>query len=233
MGGKNHQPCRKYIRESIMLSKATSDILAKLEIANSLLEDVLLAELNGENKSRYMKDILKYLIESKNKTEEALKYINCILVKMDKLKFQDSEMLNEILALKDAFIELEIIPRREFSAWEITASILEKEGFKGIFIYFHKLLEKIKENLQELIELFVKGQEYTEKGNLLEAIETNELPIRQSFVKVYLAYLDFSAIFTCSSIISTEVYLRTNGYPSLLSDLNFPRKRDAVILSEV
>ncbi|NQE46173.1 hypothetical protein C5S31_09155 [ANME-1 cluster archaeon GoMg2] len=108
---------------------------------------------------------------------------------------------------------------------------IDENGFRGIFYRFRSSLEIITADLKALIKIFGKCQNYAKEGNLLIAIESNELPLRQNFVKVYLAYLDFSAIFACSSIVSTELHLRTYGYPSLAITTVSPEKEVAKVLT--
>ena len=232
MGGVNHQPCRKYIPESTMLSKIQSDILAEFETANSLLEDALLTEINGgesEQEKYYMEQATEHLIISKKRLERAINCIGHILVKMDRLDFQDNNELNQIAELENSLLPQQIIPKKS-SAWKEAVATITQDGFRGIFYQFRSSLEEIKEDLKTLIEIFYDCQKYAKEGNLLMAIESNELPVRQNFVKVYLAYLDFSAIFTCSSIVSTELHLKTNGYPSLASTTVFSEKEKIRVL---
>ena len=233
MGGKNHQPCRKYIPESTMLSKVTSDILREFETANSLLEDALLTEINGggsEQEKYYMEQATEHLITTKNRVERAIDCIDYLLLKMERLDFQDSEELDNITELENNLLSKQIIPER-CSAWKEAVATIRQDGFRGIFYRFRSSLEKITEDLKALIEIFGKCQNYAKEGNLLMAIESNELSVRQNFVKVYLAYLDFSAIFACSSIVSTELHLRTQGYPSLAITIVSPEKEVVKVLS--
>jgi hypothetical protein len=235
MGGKNHQPCRKYIPESTMLSKVTSDILREFETANSLLEDALLTEINGgesEQEKYYMEQATEHLITTKNRLVRAIGCIDHLLLKMEKLDFQDSEELDIIAELESNLLLQQIIPER-CSAWKEAVATIEQEGFRGIFYRFRISLEKITEDLKTLIEIFGKCQNYAKEGNLLMAIESNELPVRQNFVKVYLAYMDFSAMFACSSLVSTELHLKTSGYPSLAITAVSPEKEAVKVLSEI
>ena len=121
MGGINHQPCNKYIPESTMLSKVISDILAEFGTANSLLEDALLTEINGggesEQEKYYMEQATEHLITTKNKLERAIDCIDHLLLKMEKLDFQDSEELDTITELENNLLSQQIIPER-CSAWE-------------------------------------------------------------------------------------------------------------------
>ena len=233
MGGINHQPCNKYIPESTMLSKVISDILAEFGTANSLLEDALLTEINdgggSEQERYYMEQATEHLITTKNKLDRAIDCIDHLLLKMEKLDFQDSEELDTITELESTLLSQQIIPER-CSAWEEAVATIRQEGFRGIFYRFRSSLEKITEDLKALIEIFGECQNYAKEGNLLMAIESNELPLRQNFVKVYLAYLDFSAIFACSSIVSTELHLRTYGHPSLAITTVSPEKEVVKVL---
>lgn len=51
MGGKNHQPCSGYLALSTKLSRSLSLANAELELANVALEDLILAELDGNTGS--------------------------------------------------------------------------------------------------------------------------------------------------------------------------------------
>ena len=48
MGGKNHQPCGKYLRESAQLSQELSRLVAACEEANVQVEEIILGELNDD-----------------------------------------------------------------------------------------------------------------------------------------------------------------------------------------
>ncbi|MCK4520734.1 hypothetical protein KAT95_02590 [Candidatus Parcubacteria bacterium] len=205
-----------------MLSKVTSDILVELEMANSLLEDALLTEIHGNGDSQqekyYMEGAIEHLIATDNRLGKAIDCIDHLLAKMERLNFQDTAELDQMIELENAFLAQRIIPER-CSAWKGAITTIEEGGFRKIFYQFHSSLEEIKEDLGVLIEVFYECQKYATEGSLLQAIESNEIPLRQNFVRVYVAYLNFSATFACSSIISTELYLKTQGYPSLAESL--------------
>ena len=74
---------------------------------------------------------------------------------MDRLDFQDSEALDQIVELENSLFSQQIIPRK-CSAWKEAVATIRQGGFRGIFYRFRSSLEEITEDLKALIEIFGK-----------------------------------------------------------------------------
>lgn len=220
MGGKNHQPCGKYVPESVLMSKTTSEGLAALEIANSFLEDALLVEIYGgrvEQSCFCLNRSITKLTEVEGITNEILKCIEILLVKMDYLAFQDEnycQMVN-FQDFRDSMIQSKIIIP-ESKAWKLAQKTIQERGFRGMFLVFKSKIAEIQQHTARLKETFLLCYEAAQHGNLVKNIEENKISLRQDFARSYLAWLEFSAIFTCSSLISTELHLRRQGFKSMM-----------------
>lgn len=56
----------------------------------------------------------------------------------------------------------------------------------------------------------------TDGGNAMaNAIENNEVPLRQFYAQVFSLWNTLHAMFLYSALMMTELFYRTNGYPSL------------------
>jgi len=219
MGGKNHQPCDQYLPESILMSKITSEGLAAIETGNSFLEDALLAEVNGNGTEQnyYLDKAIMKLVEAENTITEFIKCVDNLLIKMDYLAFQDEDYFHTVdfQSFQNSMIQLKIILPNS-RAWEVAQNTIQEKGFRGMFQIFKSTMAGIKNNIVKLRETFSLCSESGRLGNLVKSIEENKIPLRQDFSRVYLAWLEFSAIFTCSSLISTELHLRRQGFKSMM-----------------
>lgn len=215
MGGKNHQPCKDYLKESIKLSRVLSNAYLELEKANVAFEDLLLQELNNEDTSGGIEKIVASSNQSHKYLDYALDECTNLRDKMVENDFVDLSTLattdlNQIgLCLANQGIV-------EYEAWKTIAFKMRNGGFKSILTYIEQSIYSIQEKNYDLKEGFKKLKDIIKFSNITEILEEN-LPenIKPQFAKLYTAWTKFNQEFLASSLMSTELWYAEKGYGSL------------------
>lgn len=215
MGGKNHQPCNKYLSISTQMSRFASLAFAHLELANVGLEDLLLAEIVGESGNI---DIFE------NELSNSQKNISYLIATIEKLR---NEMKNndfrDLLSIRP--INLDAIGIMLINAKMVNSNAWDEVVKNDRSGGFYKNLEMINKNALSLVthtdKLLEKIEElrlYAKNKSITEILEKNlDGNLKPEFAKLYFAWSQFQELFIASSLLSTEVYYAFNGYGSLIN----------------
>jgi hypothetical protein len=217
MGGKNHQPCRSYLLNSTMMSRAMSLAFISVELANVALEDVIIAELGaGQGDHGPIVSHLNQSVRHLNDMDNALLQLT---EQMRKESFRDLPSL--------ATTDLRLFGQQAKSEdlhtskddWMVAEETMRKHGFWGMAEVFEK---QIKHLVSLTGDLAVRVQECSDSNNAsgmhVELEENGKFNFKPEFAKLYTAWSSFQQLFLASSLISTELWYRFNGFGSLLSD---------------
>lgn len=213
MGGKNHQPCRRYIHNSTQMSKYSSKALAHLELANVELEDVILAEMSGQVTS--FAPMQEHLSKSVDSLDEMHSWATKLFDQMSELGYEDLPTLKTMdhSAVGDQLISAGMVSE---SAW---AQVVHNATTGG---GFYANLAVIREQASLLMTrtnaLITKVQEAAASGaSFHDILEFNHAQnFKQEFFAVYEQWSQFQQLFIASSILSTEAYYMFNNYGSLV-----------------
>ena len=219
-GGINHQPCRRYLRESTYLSRSLSRALADFQLANVALEDALLSEMDTDE-ARVVFALnrgLTMLGASINGLNEAKSNLGRLLSKMDELAFQDLPDLRELPLDKFGQVLLEQGLLATLIPWKRATTILRKGGYYAMMKVFSEEIDALHRHTVALWEGFSELREKSPSPGIQVVLERN-LPgnIRPEFAAVYSRWAEFNALYLCSSLISVELSYRDQGYGSLSS----------------
>ncbi len=217
MGGQNHQPCRKYLAISTLMSRAASLAFIEFQLANVALEDLLLIELNDEIGN--IDDILKHLNLSSEHLQTLQATMQDLRAEMDIQKYQDLPTLNRInlpaigasLAEKGALSE---------DTWNKILQKMKSCTFYGVLSDFQDDVHELSNLTAMLKQKITDLQKAAQAGVVLEVVEMNQVNnFKVEFAKLYTAWNNFQMKFLASALISTEVYYAFNGYGTLASDV--------------
>jgi len=219
MGGKNHQPHRSYLLNSTGMSRAMNLAFAHVELADGALEDVISTELNGiKGNSKPIISQLKMSLSHLKDTAESLSGLCQQMLHESFHVLPSLEKTN--LANLGRFAEDKGI-HPSSSDWAIAAETMHKQGFWGMISIFEKKIEEIDIMTQALIGKVSKCSQPTDSSGMLE--ENSNLDFKWEFAKLNTAWTSFQQVFLASSLISTELWCRSNGFGSLLQDQKFLR----------
>ncbi len=215
MGGKNHQPCREYLEESIKLSRALSNAYLELEKSNVIFEDLLLSELSGNYTNNTIEKIIVTSNQSYQYLSDALEECNNLRIKMIKNDFIDLSTLYEI-NLNKRGICLADDGMVEYEAWKTIASKMQVGGFKSVLSHIEQGIYSLKNKTKNLQKGFIILQEAANFSSLTEILEENlQGNIKPQFAKLYTSWAKFNQEFLASSLMSTELWYAEKGYGSL------------------
>ncbi|OGZ33529.1 MAG: hypothetical protein A2Y98_01180 [Candidatus Portnoybacteria bacterium RBG_19FT_COMBO_36_7] len=214
MGGKNHQPCHIYLAESTRLSRFLSLAYAELELGNVALEDVILAELNGQNGDTSV--ISKHLNFSMQSLTGATKMIGKIRQKMDEKDFADLPTLRK-LNLRELGESLAGNGLVDSTSWKIISEKMIKGGFCEVLVLFESLIESLSVKTSSLMTMIATLEGAVKKGEVSRILEENRPGnIKDDFAILFVAWAKFNQLFLASSVLSTELWYAFNGYGSLV-----------------
>lgn len=214
MGGRNHQPCRPFLEKSTKVSRALSQGMAWLEIANVELENILLAELRAE--TRRVDKVVRRLEKSESALEDTARHLYALKYQMESSAFTDLRSL--------AWANLNLTGSRLAAAgvvnqesWDKVSNLMKTGGFISVLESFdervHALLSATSD-LRRQISACGKIAEHGDLGGVLE--ENREGNFKRAFAVLYTSWLSFSADFLASSMLSTELWYADNGFGNLL-----------------
>ncbi|MCB1474842.1 MAG: hypothetical protein H6883_02650 [Rhodobiaceae bacterium] len=218
MGGQNHQPCNRYLKNSTKLSRSLSCARASLELANVALEDIILAELDGDVGEAF---------KLKSELEKSI-------MALSETKISCSKLFDQMIA--DKYVDLPPFKTLDFVSM---GTALERDGIvsrdawgdvvewnkkKGFFGALNKIIDSIEE-LSELTEALLSKIENIDililSGELEKNIEMNGPGnFKKEFAKLYQKWHWFGERFLASSIFSTEIWYKFNEYPSISRNLS-------------
>lgn len=215
MGGKNHQPCRRFLLNSTLLSRAMSKSFAHLEMANVALEDIIIAELNdGVGDVTLLHANLKDSIMS---LDEMRVHLTSLRTQMQDENFVDLPSLRH-MNLQQLGQQMKVAGTHNDPAqWGIAQSVMRVQGFFGMVDLFGRHINELETLTTELIGGVERCQKEIVYGTLHAVLEENKaLNFKREFARVYTAWSNFQQLFLASSLISTEAWYRFNSLGSLL-----------------
>jgi hypothetical protein len=213
VGGKNHQPCNKYLEASTRLSRDLSLGNAQLELANVALEDVILAELAGGTGS--VDPILLQLSLSTSSLNKALADCTTLREKLEENDFVDLPTLSQanLESVGARFGENGLISPVH---WMEAVGLIESGGFRKVLEAITSSIIDLESKTRALLEKIQGLAPEAQKGRVGAVLEENQDGnTKVQFARLYTAWQDFNHFFLASSLISTELWYIYTGHGSL------------------
>lgn len=214
MGGKNHQPCSGYLKNSTRLSRFLSLAIVRLEMSNVGFEDVILAELDDT-----VGDMTPVIENLSASLDEIIAMSACIADlrrQMDENDFQDLPSLTSV-DLTSVGASLVASKRVDAHAWHEAQEIMQAGSFYRMLDLFDQHIARLKADTEHLIVQIAALDASTGKINrVLE--ENRKGNIRPAFARLYTGLGEFNALFLASALISTELWYSFNNFGSLTDD---------------
>lgn len=218
MGGKNHQPCRPYLKDSANLSRYLSLAYAELELGNVALEDLIITELDGGRGS--IIEVMNHLHASFVALEGAYSATSILRLHMRQNAFTDLPILRviDLESIGERFAAKNLV---NGDAWRRISSIMRSNGFFGVTDYFLRCIQELEKRTTILIESikYLPGAESAEEGRVSTLLEENKAgDVKEAFADLYTSWMEFDQEFLASSILSTELWYKQNTYGSLCKE---------------
>lgn len=213
MGGKNHQPCKKYLPDSTEISRELSLAYAELELGNVVLEDLLLAEVNGGRGS--VDGILESLGASSEALERTVTIMHSLRERMDEFDFVDLPTLRstDLVDLGERFVSDGLVT---VEAWSVVSRAMRDNGFVTMLAFLESRVRELVALTRNLSEAVKVLRPAAATGMVTLILEENRRGnLKPAFAKLYCAWSSFNQVFLASSLLSTELWYSFTGRGSL------------------
>lgn len=172
----------------------------------------MLAEINHKEFNSY-EAIIVSLENSIKALKRADQDFRQLAAKMDNLNFisKPSTLDFEQLAKKwehENFIS-------DDKAWKEITGTYKEGGFRKALYVLQLKFVAVNKETRNLLAVIKNHRASAERGLFMSDVEENKIPLRQQFAKILTRWNEALNLFRYSSLISTEIYLHDEGYPSL------------------
>lgn len=120
--------------------------------------------------------------------------------------------------MKSAFEGVLVQPFVNSRVWSELEEHIQKQNILDTLAWEAEQFEQLQMPTRNLIATLQECRRIaeTDGGNAMaNAIENNEVPLRQFYAQVFSLWNTLHAMFLYSALMMTELFYRTNGYPSL------------------
>jgi hypothetical protein len=235
MGGQNHQPTSsiRLIAPSAWLSQKVGEAFTEVLQSNSELENAIMIAVDRLHVECFASGLSKTADEY---LQFAIKHLNTALSKVDDIQRGYKHLLDAAAQerykgnpLASTVGGTLILPTVNERAWNDVqhrvkdTNILrtlewESAEFNHVRIPTSDLIRVIEE-ARNILQL--KGKEA-----FIEAIECNQISLRQCYARVFSSWNHLHAMFLYSALMMTELFYRTNRFGTLLQDSQRDRATD-------
>lgn len=232
MGGQNHQPCNRILTgASAWLSQKVGEGFIDVLAANNHLENAIMLGMNKLHVEDVALEIegtvaehVALTIDSLQKSLEALSLIPSGFQRLIKVAEQIGYKGNPHVGQLDSY-NLEksfqgslIQPHVNKAVWDELHSHIKTHNILKTLEWESKQFESLVHTTKSLIAVMEESKEIAIREGedaFVNAIENNEIPLRQYYAQVFSQWNNLHAMFLYSALIMTELFYRLNGYPSL------------------
>ncbi|MBU1754843.1 hypothetical protein KKH81_00985 [Patescibacteria group bacterium] len=235
MGGQNHQPTSSVtlIAPSAWLSQKIGDGFSEVLQANSQLENAIIVGVNHlhvedlasleDSSESYLSNAIA-LVRRSLETEASIQTgFENLLAAADKENYRGNPLASRVrdFDLREQFNGRLVLPSANQNAWEAIVDRVESTNILATLRWEASEFEKLREPTVELVQVLEACLERLRSDGprgFVEAIECNDIPLRQSYARVFSLWNYLHAMFLYSTLVMTELFYRTNSFGSLLTD---------------
>jgi hypothetical protein len=236
MGGMNHQPTRPkvLVGPSAWLSQKVGEGFQLVLQANSDLENAIIvsaaflhvehaAQFLKEPTQRYLERTQANLMSSLEKIKEIDTAYESLLSAAARENYTGNPIASKLgtYGLAQKFGGVLIRPTVNLGTWQELERRIEQSNILKTLSWeaeqFQLLVEPTK-SLIEVVKTAMSKLAVDGDDAFLEAIEFNQLPLRQKYAEVFSLWNHLHALFLYSALIMTELFYRTNEIPSLVPE---------------
>lgn len=215
MGGINHQPCREYLPDSTKLSRAMSLGRESFETANVCLEDLILAEINGERGD--LEEVLSCLTLSCTHLMDMHIHLSAIETRYNANGGWEPPTTRSV-SWQEVGTALQEMGAVEQESWDRMSAIRSRASFAGIIAHYREGINELRAITSVLRDSIEKLRPQALVGTLEAALEENRAgQLKISFAQLYTRWNSFQQDFLASSLLSTESWYAWTKKGSLVS----------------
>lgn len=233
MGARNHQPTnRKITGVSAWLSQKVGEGIILVQKGNNHLEDAIMQGMDklhieelAFELSGHPAEHIEKAISALNQSAEVLELIQRGFRKLSDVAGKEGYKGNPFASklgemnLAAAFDGVLVRPYINERAWKEVESRIIKGNILNTLEWERQEFLKLLEYTTDFTEVMRQCKEVAEKEggrNFVEAVENNEIPVRQYGAQLLTSWNHLDCMFMYSALMMTELFYKLNAYPSLL-----------------
>lgn len=232
MGGQNHQPTNRIMTAaSAWLSQRVGEGFLEVLKANNHLEDAIMLGMDkvhiedfasslGGSMSEHIEATIHALRRSKVSLDAIPTGYKRLIDIAAKIGYKGNPHVSQLNAL-DLYTRFEgalIRPAINENAWRELHEMIRTRNILDTLAWEAEQFSSLGSDTDALIATIEQCREInaTSGGNeFVNAIENNEIPLRQHYARVFSRWNHLHAMFLYSALIMTELFYKLNNYPSL------------------
>lgn len=232
MGGQNHQPTNRVTTSpSAWLSQKVGEGFMSVLEANNHLENAIMLGMDKV----YVKDVTRNvegpaaihlqrtvdcLQRSKNLIKDIQSGFDRVLDAAASEGYKGNPLAQELpsLRLLQQFEGALVLPYSNNAAWKDIESRISQCNILDTLRWEKGQFSALEQPTEDLLDVMRSCQHICERDgdkSLVDAIENNEIALRQFYAQVFSLWNYLHAMFLYSALMMTELFYRANGYPSL------------------
>lgn len=233
MGGQNHQPTRsiRLIAPSAWLSQKLGEGFVEILQSNNELENAIISAMDHlhvegiasatKSPTEYLNSTILHLETSLQKVAELQEAYKHLLdaARLENYKGNPLASMVRDFDLSTKFSGTLVLPAVNEIAWQGVESRVKEENILKTLEWESSEFSKLAEPTKVLIAVIRDANvlfDKSGKGAFIEAIELNQIPLRQCYARVFSMWNHLHAMFLYSALMMTELFYRSNGIQSLL-----------------
>lgn len=233
MGGQNHQPTRSRLTAaSAWLSQKVGEGLVLVLEANNQLENAIIVGMNKiyvEDATSSLHapppDYLRSALESLERSTDTLTLIEAgygRLLESARTEGYTGNPLAQRLASFQLGPQIEGTLVRPFlnrGVWQELEDNITEHNILETLAWEADQFRHLRQPTADLIAVMHTCLSIAEQQGgraFVDAIENNEVPLRQYYAQVFSLWNHLHAMFLYSALMMTELFYRASGFPSLL-----------------
>ena len=233
MGGQNHQPTnRKITAVSAWLSQRVGEGFASVLEANNHLENAIMLGMNKLHIEDLAASLTGAPADHVAKTIECLEHSTRNLVEIQTgfkrlldvaiiEGYKGNPLASKLgsLQLKAGFEGVLVQPFANSRVWNELEDRIQNHNILDTLAWEAEQFKQLEIPTRNLIATLQECRRIAEMESghaMADAIENNEVPLRQYYAQVFSLWNTLHAMFLYSALMMTELFYRVNAYPSLL-----------------
>lgn len=236
MGGQNHQPTNRVrlIAPSAWLSQRVGDGFSQVLRANSELENAIIVGMDRLHVEGFVSDLPfsadEYLSKSIEHLRASIATVGEIEAGfanlLDAAKMEN--YLGNPLASKVADFRLAekfagrlVVPAINQAVWDELEARIAKDNILKTLAWEAAQFGELRAPTVLLLDVLEKCKTIAQRDGeraMVEAVECNELPLRQRFAPVFSRWNHLHAMFLYSALMMTELFYLTNSFGTLTNE---------------
>lgn len=236
MGGQNHQPTNRVrlIAPSAWLSQRVGDGFSQVLRANSELENAIIVGMDRLHVEGF---VLGLPLSAEEYLAKSIEFLRASIATVGEIEtgfanlldaakaenYQGNPLASKVASfgLAEKFAGSVAVPAINQAVWDELETRIAKDNILKTLAWEATQFGELRAPTHSLIEVLETCKAIAQRDgarSMVEAIECNELPLRQRFAPVFSRWNHLHAMFLYSALMMTELFYLTNSFGTLTGE---------------